>query len=101
MLMGFVPYIWVLWIPLVAVLFPTIRARRAIIAAFVVGILFLPESPHPPELAPSVAALSLPGLHFTKENVVCYAAFLGIVLYDFKGLANFQVSWIDIPMLVW
>lgn len=69
-----------------------LRGLRGVMAALVIGWLFLPPS----------RGVNLPGLpEFTKEFSVSYAVLLGVVLSDAVRLGSFRPKVIDIPMLVW
>lgn len=78
------------FIPLVLGLFLTIPPRRAIIAGYLIGWLFLP-----------VYGYHLPGIpDYSKTSAVEYALLLCIVLFDFGRLMRFRPRWFDVPVIV-
>jgi hypothetical protein len=96
-----VPYLLVLWIPLTLVVYPLLPRGRALVILFLVGLLFLPE-PGISLVADAVPrTIKFPGMHFTKLNVLSYAAVLAILVYTPKQLLAFRPRWFDLPMLVW
>jgi hypothetical protein len=96
-----VHYILFAWPVLVVLLFPLLRKRHAVIAAFVVGLLFLPQVEWSPENIPKPKPLAYPGFEFGKKNVISYAILLALVVYDPKRLFSFRLRWFDLPMLGW
>lgn len=99
---GLVPLSLLAWILLVLVLFPRWPRVPAVIAAFVVGLLFLPVVQFAPgNVLDKPEPLVLPGLQFTKNNVIGYAVLLAVLLYDRERLLAFRPRWFDLPMLVW
>jgi hypothetical protein len=90
--------------PLVVLaLFRFLPPRRAVIAAVVLGTLFLPEvqiTKVSPE-APDASSLVVLILKFTKPNAICFSALLGAAVFDRKRLLAFRPRWFDVPMLVW
>jgi len=86
-----VPAVMFGWIPLVFLLFVQFPTRKAIIASFIVGWLFLPE-----------AVLPLPGLpDYSKISATSYLILVAALFWDIERLKSFQLSWIDIPMIAW
>ncbi len=82
-LVGFVPF--------VLTLFSFFPPRRAAIAAFLLGWLFLPE-----------AAIEVRGLpDFSKSFATSLAVLLGAFLFDSRRLGTFRLRLFDLPMLVW
>jgi hypothetical protein len=80
------------WVPFVLVLFAALPRRRAVIAAFLLGWLFLP-----------VMGYDVQGLpEYSKTFATCFGALLGLMIFD-KGqaLLAFRPHWIDLPMIVW
>jgi len=79
------------WIPVVLLLFATLRPRTAVATAFVVAWCFLP-----------VAGYSILGLpDYTKMTATCYAVLLGTGLFHSGVFAKLRPHWIDLPMVVW
>jgi hypothetical protein len=76
------------WVPAVFVLFAVLPARRAVIAAFVIGYLFLPEGQYQFHTLPVVSKVSLTAL----------AVVLGSFMFDGARLLNIRPRLID---LVW
>jgi hypothetical protein len=77
------------WIPIILGLFALLPPRRAVIAAFVVGYLFLPDlNRHFPTL-PDVNKVSL-----TEVGVI-----LGSLLFDGGRLFAIRIRWIDLVCL--
>src|SRR6476646_9591797 len=91
------------WPLAVVGLFNALPPRRAVIAAVMLGTMFLPEI--------QIAAVSREApdpngfvfliLKFTKPNTICFSALLGAVLFDLKTLLTFRPRWFDLPMLAW
>jgi O-antigen ligase len=80
------------WIPLAVLLFFILPKRRAIIASFVIGWLFLPVMGYPIK--------GLPDLD--KMMAVNLGALLGLVLADRgRSLMAYRPHWIDLPVIVW
>jgi len=80
------------WVPLVLVLFALMRPRRAVIAGFLGGWLFLPEMGYTWSGIPD----------YDKASATALAVVLGLVVFD-KGRAfvQFRPHWIDAPMVIW
>ncbi len=79
------------WIPLGLFLFVLLPVRRAIIAAYLVGWLFLPQ-----------AGYALSGLpDYTRMTAVNAVVLMGVLLFDSAGLGAFRMRIWDLPMLVW
>jgi len=79
------------WVVVVTALFTFLPPRRAVIAAFIGGWLFLPQ-----------AGIPIPGFpDLDKISATAMGAVLGVVLFDGRRLAHFRFSWVDIPMVVW
>ena len=65
---------------------------RGVMAAIVIGWLFLPPA----------RGVNLPGLpQYTKEFAVSYSILIGVIFSDSTRLLSFKPKIIDIPMLVW
>jgi len=79
------------WIFVAIIMFAVLPARRAVLAAYILAWLFLPQ-----------AGIDVPGLpDVDKVNATSLGALIGIVLFDARRLQQFRPSWVDIPMCVW
>ncbi len=86
-----VPLVMFGWIPAVLYLFMRFPAQWAIVASFITAWLFLP-----------LAEFPLPGLpDYTKMSATCYGILLATFIFDAKRFSSFQLSWLDLPMLIW
>jgi hypothetical protein len=85
-------YLAMFGFPLFAMaLFALLPARRAVIATFLLGFLFLPE-----------ASIPLSGFpDYSKPHVIALSAMLGAILFDARALLSIQPRWIDLPMAMW
>lgn len=89
---AFVPIALFGWIPVVVSLFTVLPPRRAILAAFLIAWLFLPEA----------AGLKVPLLPaYTKMTAATLGALLGVVLFDLRRLLGFRPHWVDMPLVLW
>ena len=79
------------WVPVVLLLFAALPPRRAVIAAFVGGWLFLPVF--------SIDIVGLPP--YSKVSASAYSVLLGAALFDHARLATYRFRWFDIPIVVW
>ena len=77
------------WVPIILALFAMLRPRHAVIAAFVIGYLFLPEAKYTFHTLPDVSKVSL-----TAVGVV-----LGSLLFDGGRLFSVRPKWIDLAWL--
>jgi hypothetical protein len=91
------------WPVAVVALFCYLPPRRAVVAAVILGTMFLPEVQIAAvsKEAPDPNQFVLLILKFTKPNAICFAALFGAVLFDFKTLLTFRPRWFDLPMLAW
>src|SRR5262245_37506018 len=78
------------WLPLVLMMFSQWPPRRALIAAFLVAWLFLPNNIYNLPLLPD----------YTKSSATCMGAILATFIFDTKRVLSFRPRWIDIPMAV-
>ncbi len=79
------------WVPCVMLLFLWLPPRRAVIAAFIGGWLFLPA-----------ATFQLPGIpDYSKMAATCAGVLLAALIFDTETLLSFRPKWFDVPMLVW
>jgi hypothetical protein len=95
------PYLLVAWVLVVLGLFPALHRRRAVLATFLLGLLFLPEVGSMGAASRGIAPISAGPLHLTKDNAISYAALLAVLLYDWKRLLAGRPRWFDVPMVVW
>jgi hypothetical protein len=79
------------WIPLAISLFAVMKVRYAIIAAYLIGWLFLPQAQYP------IAGLP----DYTRMTAVNAAVLLGVLLKDPQGLFAVRPRIWDLPMLVY
>jgi len=78
--------------PIIAIsLFLIMSPRRAVIASYVGGWLFLP-------ITVGYEILGLPD--YTKVVASIIGVVIGILLFDAKRLLSFRVQWIDAPVLI-
>jgi hypothetical protein len=94
----------VFWLAAVlAACFLPVPRHRVILAAFVLGLLFLPMVGGGSEAneETSVAALHLPGLTLSKYKVISIAVLLGLLVTDCGKLLRVRLSWWDLPMVAW
>jgi len=69
-----------------------LRGIRGIMAAIVIGWMFLPPA----------RGIDLPGLpQFTKEFSVSYALLFGVILSDASRLTRFRPKLLDLPILIY
>jgi hypothetical protein len=79
------------WIPAVIALFSLLRSRTAVIAAFLIAWLLLPNSGYNFQGIPD----------YTKVNATCVGVLLAALIFDSGRLFRFRPSALDIPMLLW
>jgi hypothetical protein len=79
------------FVPLAQLLFLFTSARRAMIAIYILGWMFLPDT--------GIVIDKLPDL--TKTSAPSFAAILGVILFDSPRLIRFRPRWYDLPMLLW
>ncbi|PSF39428.1 hypothetical protein C7H19_01165 [Aphanothece hegewaldii CCALA 016] len=85
-------FVIIAWLPLTFLLFIYFPPRTAIITSFVAGLLFQPQG----------AGFPLPLIpNYEGMVATCYGILLGILFFDFKRLAYFKPSLLDLPMLIW
>ena len=90
--MSFLVPITLLGWPFVAIaLFTVLPPRRAVLAAYMLAWLFLPQ-----------AGIDVPGFpDIDKINATSLGALAGVLLFDAQRLSRFSFSWVDIPVIVW
>lgn len=77
------------WLPLIFVMFATMSSRRAVIAAFVIGYLFLPDA--------RFAFHTLPDI--SKVSLTAVGVLLATLCFDPGKVLRFRPRWIDIAAL--
>jgi hypothetical protein len=78
------------WIPVVLYLFAVLPARRAVLAAFVVGWLFLPWATYKIPQLPA----------YDKISATCLVVFCAMLIFDMQHIAAFKPKWFDLPVTV-
>jgi hypothetical protein len=79
------------WIPAALTLYCIMTPRRATIACFVIGWLFLPISSGM-KLAEGIPA-------WDKVSAITVMAFLGTAIFDLPRIFSFRIKWFDLPMI--
>lgn len=80
-----------IWIPFVFWIFKSFPARRAIVIAFVVAALYLPE-----------VQLIVPGFpDYTKISAASYSVLLFTIFFDIQRIKQFRFGWLDLPIAIW
>ncbi|HEV2292225.1 MAG TPA: hypothetical protein VGR35_00120 [Tepidisphaeraceae bacterium] len=79
------------WVPAVILLFIMLPPRRAVIAAFLGGWMFLPLM--------TVKFEGMPDL--SKVSITSATVLLAVAAFDGARLLSFRPRWFDLPMLVW
>jgi len=80
------------WIPVILLLFALLPPRKAVIAAFVVGWLFLPMG----------SLQKIEGLpDFNKFSATSVGVLLGALIFDARRFLTWRPRLADLPMLVW
>ena len=96
-----VPFLMLAWFPLVFVLFGRLPKHRAVLVAFIAGVLFLPGILDKKINADAPDPLPVPFFPLTKQNTVCLAILLATALFDRRRLLAFRPGWVDVPMILW
>lgn len=86
-----VPIALLAWIPICAGLFTWFQPRRALLVAYIVGFLFLPQG--------QLEFAGFPELTRTASTSI--GVLIGIMFVDAGRVFRFRPSWVDIPMAVW
>lgn len=85
-----VPIALIGWVPLALVLFALLPPRRALLATYIGGWLFLP-----------LAGYEIKGLpDYDKVTATNLAALLGVLAFNTGAVLRFRPRWIDLPMAV-
>jgi len=86
-----VPLLLFGWPVVALLLFMVMRPRRAVIATFILGVLFLPNAGY------KVAGFPA----YTKMTATCLSVLLGVASFDLRRLLAFRPRWVDLPMILW
>ena len=79
------------WIPVVILLFSALPARRAVLASYILGWLFLP-----------VFKYDLPALPpYSKLTATSYGILMAVFLFDARRVLSFKMHPLDLPMVAW
>src|SRR3989440_11650814 len=78
------------WPALGVALFAFMPRRRALVAGYVIGWLFLPQ-----------LALPLPFVKWDKHTATSVGAILGVFIFDSAKLFTFRPTLLDLAMPVW
>ena len=79
------------WVIVAIGLFALLPPRRAVLTAYMVAWLFLPQ-----------AGIPMPGLpDLDKVTASGMGVLLGVLIFDAGRLATLRFSWVDIPMAIW
>ena len=79
------------WIPAVLIMFMVMPARRAVLSAFLIGWLFLPNGGYRISGIPD----------YTKLSATSLGVLIGILIFDNAKLLSIRPRWFDLPMLLW
>ncbi|HEV2273111.1 MAG TPA: hypothetical protein VGR96_03055, partial [Acidobacteriaceae bacterium] len=93
------------WIPVSLYVFLRYPVRKAMLINFVGGWAILPSACYPaggPDFAYWILSVSLPSEYFfTKATVLSIAALLAVLLYDRSAYRRFELTFWDLPMVLW
>ena len=78
------------WLPAIFLLFALMPSRRAVIAAFLIGYLFLPDARFTFHTLPDVSKVSLTAI----------GVLLATLCFDPAKVLQYRPRWIDLPALV-
>jgi hypothetical protein len=95
-----VPYLVIGWLGVALLLFSRYSKPVAVIAICLLGTLFLPEVQWSPIAPNTVKPIRVPGLDFTKINVMSYGLLLGWLFIDGGRLRGVRWSFWDVPAVV-
>lgn len=96
-----VPYLMFAWFPVVLVLFARLPRHRAVLVAFIAGVLFLPGLLDKKINADAPNPVPVPYAPLTKQNTICLAILVAAIVFDRKRLLAFRPRWVDVPMVAW
>ena len=93
------------WIPISGYFFRRYSIRVAVLINFFAGWALLPSASYTPTAAVFpywILGASLPSNYFfTKASMTGMTCLIGILLFDRPSFSRFQLSFWDLPMLVW
>lgn len=79
------------WIPVAMGLFLIMKPRHAVIAGYIIAMLFLPNYRYEiPKL-----------MDYTKFTAASVGLLMGALIFDWRTVTNFRPHWIDIPVIIW
>lgn len=81
---------YVLWLPVVLMMFALFPARRAVLISVIGGWLFLPTAIYEVRGLPNI----------DKAAVAMIPVLLGATLFDSRRLLQFRPRWFDLPMCI-
>lgn len=88
--------------PLVMYLFTRMPPHRAIIAAVVGGMLFLPVMRMAQVMPGSPTPIVIGSLFaLSKTNTIVVACLLSVLIFDSQRILDFRPRWYDVPMMYW
>jgi hypothetical protein len=96
-----VPFLMFAWFPVVFVLFARLPKHRAVLVAFITGVLFLPGILDKKINADAPDPVPVPFVPLTKQNTICLAILLATAVLDRRRLLSFRPARVDLPMAVW
>lgn len=86
------------WIPTVIYMFVLMKPRRAVMAAFIIGWLFLPVAIHGEDQSALFKLKGIPNLE--KGTVTSLVVLASVLVVDRKRLFSFRPHWLDIPIFL-
>ncbi len=86
------------WIPVVIYMFVLLKPRRAVLAAFILGWLFLPVAISGEPLSAHFKFKGFPNLD--KATVTSLTVLFAVIVVDRARLMNFRPHWLDLPVLL-
>ncbi|MBL4700218.1 MAG: hypothetical protein JKX85_03085 [Phycisphaeraceae bacterium] len=79
------------WIPVAMGLFLLLKPRRAVMAGYILAMLFLPNYQYEiPKL-----------MDYTKFTAASMGLLMAAMLFDWRTITNFRPHWVDIPVVIW
>jgi hypothetical protein len=88
--------------PLVMFLFTRMPPHRAVIAAVVGGMLFLPVMRMAQVMPGSPTPIVIGSLFaLSKTNTIVVACLLSVLIFDSQRILDFRPRWYDVPMMYW
>lgn len=87
----FAMIVLVAWMPFVVGLFSAFPPHRALIASFLISIMFVPG-----------LLINLPGLpDYSKTTATSLGCLVGSLLFDSGRIARLRLRWFDLPVIGW